>query len=286
MKSLIGRCAATLKPWGTCVEEFVAFAKRYDIVIPIPALAFDSAAGPEVLPRSEGFGYQSSVFRVSVRALFCGTCLPIFQRTDVEQLENFGPDLTRTLNALLPHCQTSLLRQFSLSHWGIREIPNHAILSRFNVLDFSFNLISEVQPGGLSRITHVHSLTLSHCGLRAIPAEIGLLREMRYLDVSHNELESLPEAIGQCAELQTINVKFNRLRSLPVSIGRLSSLRTLALKGNSSLVLGMSVRTGGVEAIQKWLREVEEQPAQVAQVKLMVMGHGGTGMCFRCDSLQ
>jgi len=75
-------------------------------------------------------------------------------------------------------------------------------------------------------------LYLNNNRLRSIPAEIGKLRQLRFLDLSINELASLPPSMGMLANLQELLLFDNQLQILPSEIGNLYQCQMIGLEGN------------------------------------------------------
>lgn len=86
----------------------------------------------------------------------------------------------------------------------------------------------------LGFLPHFQKLILTQCGLRKLPEEIRLLKELRTLDLSFNELTALPEIIGELGKLEYIRVYNNRAFSdFPQTIGQLKQLLTLDFAGTA-----------------------------------------------------
>ncbi|WP_194792961.1 leucine-rich repeat domain-containing protein [Caenimonas koreensis] len=75
-------------------------------------------------------------------------------------------------------------------------------------------------------------LNLNGMNLVQLPAQIGLLTNLRDLVLNDNQLTELPAEIGELVNLRSIQLTNNQLTQLPAQIGRLSALRELRLNGN------------------------------------------------------
>lgn len=76
-------------------------------------------------------------------------------------------------------------------------------------------------------------LDLSKNRLKALPADIGLLKKLKKLILFKNKLESLPAEIGQLEELQELVINQNELETLPEEIGNLKKLRYIDMWSNN-----------------------------------------------------
>lgn len=83
-----------------------------------------------------------------------------------------------------------------------------------------------------TELQELRSLNLSGLGLRRLPDEICLLKNLISLSLNTNLLTELPESIGQLKKLRYLMLINNNLTSLPESIGELSDLRILLLSRN------------------------------------------------------
>ena len=83
------------------------------------------------------------------------------------------------------------------------------------------------------RVPTLTSLTLSHCGLTAVPASVGALTDLRVLDLGHNELTEVDgQVVAGLTGLHRLNLASNALTALPASVGGLTELRVLGLRNN------------------------------------------------------
>jgi hypothetical protein len=76
------------------------------------------------------------------------------------------------------------------------------------------------------------ALDLVMGGLTDLPAEIGLLSDLRAIRISGTRLDRLPPQIGELSNLRVLNLSNNRLRWLPRELGQLSRLEVLAVDDN------------------------------------------------------
>ena len=84
----------------------------------------------------------------------------------------------------------------------------------------------------ISQLKNLEELSLTECGLRELPPEIGALSNLRVLRLGFNELKTLPAEIGQLTELRELRLEGNQLSSLPPELASLEKLEVLGLSGN------------------------------------------------------
>lgn len=78
----------------------------------------------------------------------------------------------------------------------------------------------------------VTSLSLGHCGLKALPKEIGELTKLERLVINGNPLTSLPQELGKLTSLTCLDVGSNQFSRLPDVLWNLVSLRELHIQSN------------------------------------------------------
>ncbi|XP_005178768.1 CCR4-NOT transcription complex subunit 6-like isoform X2 [Musca domestica] len=91
--------------------------------------------------------------------------------------------------------------------------------------------VRNISPS-LWEFEHLTALYLNDNHLLRLPADIGLLVNLRTLDVSSNKLRSLPAELGELIQLRELLLNNNFLRVLPYEIGKLFHLHVLGLMGN------------------------------------------------------
>lgn len=80
---------------------------------------------------------------------------------------------------------------------------------------------------------NLHELNLSRNRLRALPTEIGLLKNVKRFVADRNKIVTLPPEIGDMEALQELVLNRNELTSLPKEIGNLQNLYLLDLWSNN-----------------------------------------------------
>jgi Leucine-rich repeat (LRR) protein len=81
-------------------------------------------------------------------------------------------------------------------------------------------------------IEKLHSLDLSYCKIREVPASIGDHKKMWDLYLNNNELTQVPPEIGGMEQLEVLDLSYNSLLELPEEFGALQSLERLKLTHN------------------------------------------------------
>lgn len=114
------------------------------------------------------------------------------------------------------------------SEWWLVE-PTHFV-------DLSFNPLLRVVPREISRLAEaLVVLKLRGCGLRALPAELGICIMLKSIDIADNSIGELPADVGTLPALVELDVSGNApLRALP-PLGGLPALEALRLNGCTSL---------------------------------------------------
>lgn len=87
-------------------------------------------------------------------------------------------------------------------------------------------------PSWHPRLHLLTSVNLARCGLREVPAAIGLCTRMQKLDLFGNPLAGLPDELAKCTSLDTLFVAGGAMREMPRVLGRMDSITRLGLKDN------------------------------------------------------
>jgi internalin A len=176
-------------------------------------------------------------------------------------------------------------------------------------LDLSKRNLLQLPPE-IFRLTHLRTLYLDHNQLTALPAEFGRLTSLQALKLNNNQLTALPVEFGQLTSLQTLYLDHNRLTALPAGFGRLVLLHTLDLNSNRLIQLPAEfgqlinlnilnlldnptlltpppeVTVRGKSGILDFLQELQKDGTIRYEVKLLVVGEGGTGKSSLLKSLR
>ncbi|XP_027170659.1 putative disease resistance RPP13-like protein 1 isoform X2 [Coffea eugenioides] len=150
--------------------------------------------------------------------------LTILEGTKQEMFSSRGVDFGR-------------LRSFlTFSEFGILVPRNlFCTLKCVRTLTLSHCWLPEI-PAEIGSLIHLRHLDLRHCVIVEIPAEIGRLIHLRHLDLSQNRFVALPEAICDLYYLEILDISLcQNLCYLPERIESLVHLRYLFNFGTSEL---------------------------------------------------
>ncbi|MFM1875399.1 MAG: hypothetical protein RL266_1136 [Bacteroidota bacterium] len=93
--------------------------------------------------------------------------------------------------------------------------------------------LKEIPLEVFTQFPNLQLLDVSKNRIKALPAEIGLLKNLKKLILYKNKLESLPAEIGQMEDLRELVINQNELESLPDEIGKLKKLRYIDMWSNN-----------------------------------------------------
>ncbi len=94
------------------------------------------------------------------------------------------------------------------------------------------DISEELLPRNETQLQSMTELKLHDLDLSTVPAEIGLLVNLKCLYLSSNQLVSLPKEIGQLHKLEKLWILNNRLTALPDEVLGLTNLIELAAFSN------------------------------------------------------
>ncbi|KHN70961.1 Leucine-rich repeat and calponin homology domain-containing protein 3, partial [Toxocara canis] len=173
-------------------------------------------------------------------------------------------------------CELSSMETLRVRATGLRSLPAAVqLLESLTYLDLSENQLSTL-PIGLFSIRlqvllltgnrleslpreirqlagSLHELDVSCNRLRAIPADIALLKLLRVLNMRDNRLTRLPSELSRM-ELRILDVSENELGELPSELRHMCSLIDLRVEGNPLATPPVSICSKGREHVFKWLR--------------------------------
>ena len=87
-------------------------------------------------------------------------------------------------------------------------------------------------PTSIQRLTELERLYLDGNKLTELPAEIGDLKDLRWLWVNFNQLVGLPTSIQRLTKLEFLYLDRNKLTELPTEISDLRKLSELSVSHN------------------------------------------------------
>jgi len=115
---------------------------------------------------------------------------------------------------------------------------------------------------------NLKELWMDSNGLRELPPEIGLLRQLLFLDVSKNSLERLPPELECLQSLTDLYLSNNVLMELGGNIGALNYLQTLKVDDNHLVELPDSIgRLTKIEELVINHNELESLPPSIGLLK-------------------
>ncbi len=96
-------------------------------------------------------------------------------------------------------------------------------------------------PPELMLITNLKYIDFGRGKIQSIPNGIGNLINLETLILSGNQIKSIPKGIGNLINLKTFMISDNQITSIPEEIGNLTSLEVLDLRGNKISSLPSSI---------------------------------------------
>jgi Leucine-rich repeat (LRR) protein len=129
----------------------------------------------------------------------------------------------------------SLIALVGILYWNLPpSFPG--LIEAGTALDLSGRNLTSADLEGLSLDEapqeNLVTVDLSRNQLTTLPAEIGSLRNIKFLYIKENQLTTLPPEIGQLSNLTTLHLGSNQLTTLPPEIGQLTKLEELYLTDN------------------------------------------------------
>ncbi|KNC54472.1 leucine-rich repeat-containing protein [Thecamonas trahens ATCC 50062] len=137
--------------------------------------------------------------------------------------------------AIVPQFRTGLVK-VRLSSFS----PQAALLTKARRLRAQ-SVLKKAQPAKtfslrIGELSVLRSLSLSQCGLDAVPHGIFRLVSLEYLDLSHNDFRDVPPMLVCLQRLICLDLSFCPvLRTLPQQLAHIASLRRLRLDGTHSV---------------------------------------------------
>lgn len=150
---------------------------------------------------------------------------------------DLGGNLLTSLSS--DFAQLKSLEVLDLSRNQLMAFPD-AITSliKLKILDLNRNKIPSL-PAAIGNLTALDSLTVDgdffsnpDKKIKALPAEICQISNLKKLTFKDDIIEALPDNFGNLSNLKTLDLRGNLLSALPASFTRLSKLNVLDLKGN------------------------------------------------------
>jgi Leucine-rich repeat (LRR) protein len=127
----------------------------------------------------------------------------------------------------------SAILSLTLSNCRLSESPEHIeTLTTLLLLDLGGNDTLRDLDIGISKLTRLQNLNISHCAFETLPRCVLLLSALTILDASHNTVSRIPSRIGRLTQLVRLHVAYNNIANIPPSIGCCSFMRVLDIQHN------------------------------------------------------
>lgn len=145
---------------------------------------------------------------------------------------------------------------------------------------FSIGSSVESVPAEIGLLTELRELNLSGNNLVSIPAEIGNLSNLVELEFGRygrgNKLQKIPAEVGRLSKLKKLALENNELRFLPASLADIDTLQEIYLDQNPLDPIIKSVYEQGLPELMSYLRGLKES-RPLYEAKLVLLGEGGVG---------
>jgi small GTP-binding protein len=197
-------------------------------------------------------------------------------------------DLSFNRLSELPHEISSLsgLIHLDLSDNRLDELPREiGQLTGLTDLDLHGNRLSDLPPE-ISRLAKLTALDLSNNRLNELPRKITRLTGLTDLDLHGNRLSVLPPEISRLTELTSLDLTGNRLSGLPPQITQLTDLDAIYLDDNPLTSPPLEIGRQGGRAVRKYFASLEGESQVLAEVKVLLVGEGGSGKTSLTRCLQ
>ncbi|XP_030437387.1 PH domain leucine-rich repeat-containing protein phosphatase 2 isoform X4 [Gopherus evgoodei] len=131
----------------------------------------------------------------------------------------------------------SLLTCLEISRNQLLCIPDWACeAKKLEVLDMSYNLLTELPSSKLSKLEQLEELNLSGNKLKTIPTTIANCKQLHTLIAHSNEISIFPEIL-HLPRIQFVDLSCNELTEIMIPEVLPATLQELDLTGNTNLVL-------------------------------------------------
>ena len=117
-------------------------------------------------------------------------------------------------------------------------------------------------------------MDLSNQGLTALPAVIGILKNLTVLKLANNKIRVLPPQLSELINLKILNLNNNELEEVPWQLSKLNNLTQFTMEGNNNkLYLPEDIQSIKTFLSQKDIRK--EKPFR--RMKIMLVGRENVG---------
>lgn len=186
------------------------------------------------------------------------------------ELSNFYPIFKNSKKSLLinpdyeDEYASSIKIEVKLYEKG-RSLLNIGQLENLKVLSFYAHI--KALPSEIGQLKNVERLEFCQSKLTQLPPEIGQLKKLANIDLSDNLLISLPKEIGQLKNLKVLRLYDNKLTTFPNQFSQLKQLEKLDLGKNQLITLP---KIGEFKALVKlflYYNQLLNLPAGIGQLK-------------------
>ncbi|MEI7726368.1 MAG: COR domain-containing protein [Bacteroidota bacterium] len=121
------------------------------------------------------------------------------------------------------------------------------------------------------------SLKINQQQLSEFPKEIITLKKLVDLQLISTGIPSIPDNISDLENLEALYVNRNGIKSIPRSISKLKKLKKLRLNHNPIENIPPEIIHQGLKAIQEYLSSLSGIVKSLNEVKVILVGDGGSG---------
>lgn len=118
----------------------------------------------------------------------------------------------------------------------IKELPDITNLTNLRELDVSGNKLGELPPF-LWKMTSIEDLSVVHCRISTLPAEVSNLSKLKRLNIGWNELSDLPSEFTKLTNLTDLDLWNNKFNELPEFLWDMEHLKRLRLSKNPLTII-------------------------------------------------
>lgn len=156
------------------------------------------------------------------------------------------------------------------SYRQVKDLIDTLDVATTTVLDLSGKNLKAI-PENIGRLKNLKKLTLNRNPLETLPSEIGLLKNLTYLAIYDSSLKELPAEIGELSNLTYLAIYGSQITELPAEIGKLVQLKLLALDNNKLKKLPPEIGSlKKLEMIFLNFNDLYELPVEIGQMTRMV----------------
>lgn len=173
----------------------------------------------------------------------------------------------------------------SLVNLNFKEIPEEIFkLKKLIGLCLVNNKISKV-PKEIKNLTFLKYLLLNINQLSTIPDEIEKLTSLKRLILQGNNLTNVSSAIFKLNNLERLHLADNRITALPVEITTLgmdisfqwARANGINVKNNPIETPPIEIIEKGIGSIKEYFKSLEDEKQALNEVKVLLVGDGGSG---------